>query len=176
MTAAFAAMIAVSVAVTDAAPVSAVVFAVAATLLSFCKPRRNLALPTIFIIFALCGITLPITVSAIICACCVVTSLVVKKNYYYSFPLLLAIALIVSITGLESRNPLSLPQLGLFFLLPCAASITPGNRIKGLCTALAVSLPISFGGGKMAAIGLLLPALIPVLLYGNTGIQSKREV
>lgn len=175
MTAAFAAMIAASVAVTDAAPITAILFSIAASLLSFCRATKKYAPCAVALFFALCAITMPITVAATVWTCCIITAFWVKKGCYFPFPLLLVIAFIVAVTNIKGENPCSLPQLGLLFLLPCASAIAPSSRIKGLCIALAVALPISFGGGGSLAVCLLLPALIPVLLYGGKSIQSKRE-
>ena len=175
MTATFAAMIAASVAVTDAAPICAILFAVAAALLSNIRAIKACAPAAVVLLIALCATTMPITVATIVWACCIATAFVVKKNYYYAFPLLLVIAFIISVAGISKENSLSLAQLGLIFLLPCAAATAPEDKIKGLCIALAVSLPITFGGGRIQTVCLLLPALVPVLINGVGRIESKGE-
>ncbi len=169
----FAAMIAASVAVTGAAPICAILFSVAAALLSNIRAIKACAPAAVVLLIALSATTMPITIAAIVWACCITTAFTVKKNYYYSFPLLLVITFIISVAGICKGNPLSLAQLGLIFLLPCAAATAPANKIKGLCVALAVSLPITFGGGRIQTVCLLLPALVPVLLDGARRIESK---
>ncbi|MBO7216258.1 MAG: hypothetical protein J6V84_04585, partial [Clostridia bacterium] len=89
-------------------------------------------------------------------------------------PLLLILTLLSSVLSGGDKSG-QYAYIGLVLLLPLAAGVCRGDKIKGLCIALAVSLPVSFGFGRTQAIALLLPALIPVLMQGGRCIQSFRE-
>ena len=173
MTAAFAAMVAACIAVTKAGPEECVLFAIFAVLLSNIKALRRITPAAVPLLMAFCGLILPVKLTLIIYICCIVTAFI-KKNFYFSFPLLLILTLLSAVLsgGDESAQH---AYIGLVLLLPLAAGVCRGNKIKGLCTALAVSLPVSFGFGRTQAIALLLPALIPVLMQGGRRIQSFRE-
>ncbi len=174
MTAAFAAIVAVCIAVTKADPFWGVIFAAAATLISNFKFISRLTPLGIPLLLAFCGLTLPFRQTALIYLCCMITASI-KKNYYYSIPLLLAVAAAISFFSASEGGESKYSYIGLLLLLPCAAGCPPKDKIKGLCIGLAVSLPIMFGCGRTAAIALLLPALIPVLTKGGRCIQSFRE-
>ena len=173
MTAAFAAMVAACTAVTKAGPKECLAFAVFAVLLSNITALRRLTPAAVPLLMGFCGLILPVKLTLIIYICCIITAFI-KKNYYYSFPLLLILTLFCCVlsAGKES-SPYAF--IGLLLLLPLAAGVCPKDKIKGLCIALAVSLPISFGYGRVPATVLLLPALIPVLMQGGRRIQSFRE-
>lgn len=173
MTAAFAAMVAACIAVTKAGPEECVLFAIFAVLLSNIKALRRITPAAVPLLMAFCGLALPGKQTVIIYICCIITAFI-KKNFYFSFPLLLILTLLSAVLsgGDESAQH---AYIGLVLLLPLAAGVCRGNKIKGLCTALAVSLPVSFGFGRTQAIALLLPALIPVLMQGGRRIQSFRE-
>lgn len=173
MTAAFAAMVAACIAVTKAGPEECVLFAIFAVLLSNTKALRRITPAAVPLLMAFCGLALPGKQTVIIYICCIITAFI-KKNFYYSFPLLLILTAVCSAlsTGREN-SPYAF--IGLLLLLPLAAGVCPKDKIKGLCIALAVSLPVSFGFGRTQAIALLLPALIPVLMQGGRRIQSFRE-
>lgn len=173
MTAAFAAIVAACIAVTKAGPKECVLFAIFAVLLSNIKALRRITPAAVPLLMAFCGLALPGKQTVIIYICCIITAFI-KKNFYFSFPLLLILTLLSAVLsgGDESAQH---AYIGLVLLLPLAAGVCHGNKIKGLCTALAVSLPISFGLGRVSATALLLPALIPVLMQGGRRIQSFRE-
>lgn len=175
MTAAFAAMAAVSVAVTGAAPVTGIIFITAALLLSNIKIFRKCTVLGIPLLAVLCALRLPLDIYLLLAAGCIITAVIVKKNYFYSLPLLLAVAFVSAVTGMSGENAASAAEYGLIFLLPCAAGLQPREKIHALCLALAVSLPVMFGGGKIQTVCLLLPALLPVLLRSGKRIQSLRE-
>lgn len=174
MTAAFAATVAACIAVTNATPIAGIIFAVAAAVLSNIKAFRFCTPFAFPLLMALCGITLPLKVMLIVYICCTVTA-VIKKNYYHSLPILLCITAITAILGINGSTDNSVTELALIPLIPCAAGTAPKSRIKGLCIALAVSIPVMFGGGRVQTVCLLLPALIPVLIQGGKRIQSFRE-
>lgn len=173
MTAAFAAMVAACIAVTKAGPKECVLFAIFAVLLSNIKSLRRITPAAVPLLMAFCGLVLPGKQTVIIYICCIITAFI-KKNFYFSFPLLLILTLLSAVLsgGDESAQH---AYIGLVLLLPLAAGVCPADRVKGLCIALAVSLPVSFGFGRTQAIALLLPALIPVLMQGGRRIQSFRE-
>ena len=173
MTAAFAAMVAACIAVTKAGPKECVLFAIIAVLLSNIKSLRRITPAAVPLLMGFCGLILPVKLTLILYICCIITAFI-KKNFYFSFPLLLILTLLSAVLsgGDESAQH---AYIGLILLLPLAAGVCRGNKIKGLCTALAVSLPVSFGFGRTQAIALLLPALIPVLMQGGRRIQSFRE-
>lgn len=166
-------MVAACIAVTKAGPEECVLFAIFAVLLSNIKSLRRITPAAVPLLMAFCGLALPGKQTVIIYICCIITAFI-KKNFYYSFPLLLILTLLSAVLsgGDESAQH---AYIGLILLLPLAAGVCRGNKIKGLCTALAVSLPVSFGFGRTQAIALLLPALIPVLMQGGRRIQSFRE-
>ncbi len=173
MTAAFAAMTAACIAVTKAGPKECAVFAIFAVLLSNIKALRRLTPAAVPLLMGFCLTALPVKQTVIIYTCCIITACI-KRNFYYSFPLLLILTLFCSLlTAGKESSPYAF--IGLLLLLPLAAGVCPKDKIKGLCIALAVSLPISFGFGSAQAIALLLPALIPVLMQGGRRIQSFRE-
>lgn len=174
MTAAFAAAVAACIAVTNATPIAGIAFAVAAALLSNIKALRLCTPAAVPLLMALCGITLPLKVMLVVYICCTVTA-VIKKSYYHSLPILLCIAAVTAILGMNGSYGHSLTELALIPLIPCAAGCAPKSKTKGLCIALAVSVPLTFGGGRTEAVCLLLPALIPVLIQGGRRIQSFRE-
>ena len=173
MTAAFAAMTAACIAVTKAGPMECTVFAISAVLLSNIKALRRLTPAAVPLLMGFCLLALPLKQTAVIYTACIITAFI-KKNFYYSFPLLLILTAVCSAlsTGREN-SPYAF--IGLLLLLPLAAGVCPKDKIKGLCIALAVSLPVSFGLGRVSATALLLPALIPVLMQGGRRIQSFRE-
>lgn len=166
-------MTAACIAVTEAGPVECAVFALLAVLFSNIKALRRITPAAVPLLMAFCGLILPVKLTLIIYICCIITAFI-KKNFYYSFPLLLILTLLSAVLsgGDESAQH---AYIGLILLLPLAAGVCPADRVKGLCIALAVSLPISFGLGRVSATALLLPALIPVLMQGGRRIQSFRE-
>ena len=166
-------MVAACIAVTKAGPEECVLFAIFAVLLSNIKALRRLTPAAVPLLMGFCGLILPIKLTLIIYICCIVTAFI-KKNFYFSYPLLLILTLFSAVLsgGDESAQH---AYIGLVLLLPLAAGVCPADRVKGLCIALAVSLPVSFGFGRTQAIALLLPALIPVLMQGGRRIQSFRE-
>ena len=166
-------MTAACIAVTKAGPKECAVFALLAVLLSNIKALRRLTPAAVPLLMGFCGLILPVKLTLIIYICCIVTAFI-KKNFYYSFPLLLILSLLCSFLGNTGESS-HYGFIGLILLLPLAAGVCPADRVKGLCFALAVSLPISFGLGRTQAIALLLPALIPVLMQGGRRIQSFRE-
>ena len=166
-------MTAACIAVTEAGPVECTVFALLAVLLSNIKSLRRITPAAVPLLMAFCGLVLPGKQTVIIYICCIITAFI-KKNFYLSFPLLLILTLLSAV--LSGGDEIAQhAYIGLVLLLPLAAGVCRGNKIKGLCIALAVSLPISFGLGRTQAIALLLPALIPVLMQGGRRIQSFRE-
>ncbi len=174
MTAAFAVAVTACIAVTNATPLTGIFFAVAAAMLSNIKALRCCTPFAIPLLMALCGLTLPLKATLIVYVCCVIMA-TVKKNYYYPLPILLTVAAVTAIIGISGSGDYSLTELGLIPLLPCAAGCAPKSKAKGLCIALAASLPVMFGGNRVLAVCLLLPPLIPVLLWGINRIQSFRE-
>ena len=173
MTAAFAAMVAACIAVTKAGPKECAVFAIFAVLLSNIKALRRLTPAAVPLLMGFCLMVLPVKQTAIIYICCIITAFI-KKNFYLSFPLLLILTLFCSLLSARKES-LPFAFIGLLLLLPLAAGVFTKDKIKGLCIALAVSLPISFGFGQVQATALLLPPLIPVLMQGGRRIQSFRE-
>jgi hypothetical protein len=173
VTAAFAAMVAACIAVTKAGPEECVLFAIFAVLLSNIKALRRITPAAVPLLMGSCLLALPLKQTLLIYICCIITAFI-KKNFYYSLPLLLTLTLFCSVFGSAGESS-PYGFIGLILLLPLAAGVCPADRVKGLCTALAVSLPVSFGFGRTQAIALLLPALIPVLMQGGRRIQSFRE-
>ena len=170
MTAALAAVVTVCVAVTNATPIAGVIFAVSAAVLSNIKGLRYCTPYAIPLLFALCGLTLPLKSTLIVYTCCLIMT-AVKKNYYYPLPILLAVAAVAAITGMRGSACHSLTELALIPLIPCAAGCAPKSKIKSLCIALAVLIPVTFGAGGVLVVCLLLPPVIPVLLWGAKRIK-----
>ena len=166
-------MVAACIAVTKAGPEECVLFAIFAVLLSNIKALRRITPAAVPLLMGACLLALPLKQTLLIYICCIITAFI-KKNFYYSFPLLLILSLLCSFLGNPGESS-PYGFIGLILLLPLAAGVCRGNKIKGLCTALAVSLPVSFGLGRVSATALLLPALIPVLMQGGRRIQSFRE-
>ena len=166
MTAAFAAMAAVSVSVADASPAAGIIFIVLAGLFSKFKILKFFTPFSIPILFGLCLVNMPAKTAAVIFICCILTA-TVKKSFYYSFPVLLGLAFTAAVLCFENRPNSGNAWWVLILLLPAAAGVAPKSTVKGICIALAVSIPAMFGNGCQYIAAFLLPPLIPVLLYGN---------
>jgi hypothetical protein len=166
VTAAFAAMAAVTVSVADASPAAGIIFIVLAGIFSKIRTIRFFTPFSIPILFGLCLVNMPAKTAAVIFFCCILTA-TVKKNFYHSFPVLLAFSFTAAVLCFENRPNSGSAWWVLILLLPAAAGVAPKNTVKGICIALAVSIPAMFGNGCQYIAAFLLPPLIPVLLYGN---------
>lgn len=174
MTAAFGAAVAVCVALTGADVPEGILFCVTAALISKFKPIRCWGRYTVPILLLACAVALNTPSAIAVILCCAVTSFV-KKNYLFCLPLLLTASFLISFFSMgRSAEPTATLFL-LPLLVPCAASVAPRDIIKGLCVGIGVLLPVAFGGARIAAVCILLPPLLPVLLQAGKRIQSFKE-
>ncbi len=174
MNMAFVCAAAVSVALADTAPAVGILFLLCSLICTRIRALRYITPVAIPLLLCMCMLTLSVRVTAIMYICCVITA-TVKKNFYYCLPILLGITFVLSVFGMQGESPSSYAG---WFLLPlalCVGGIRPENTVKALCASLAVILPITFGGARVQAVCLLLPAVIPVLLYNTKAYNLFRK-